>query len=71
MKRHYILKEISRLRTRDKGTKSQPDKLWIHKTDAVIAQNKNEDKIQARQVFKYDKSPDQKVVEQYGKKGDM
>ena len=30
-------------RTRDEGTESQPDELWIHKTDAVIAQNKNEE----------------------------
>ena len=26
-----------RVGTRDKGTKSQPDELWIHKTNAVIA----------------------------------
>ena len=27
----------AKVRTRDKGTESQPDKLQIHKTDAVIA----------------------------------
>ena len=36
MKRHCILKARLRLWTRDKGTESQPDKLWIYKTDAVI-----------------------------------
>ena len=29
MKRHCILKEVSRVRTRDEGTESQPDELWI------------------------------------------
>ena len=37
MKRRCILKARLRLGTRDEGTESQPDKLWIHKTDAVIA----------------------------------
>ena len=36
MKRLCILKEVSRLRTRDKSTRSQPGELWICKTDAVI-----------------------------------
>ena len=36
-KRHCVLKARLRLRTRDEGTESQPDELWIHKTDAVIA----------------------------------
>ena len=31
----------ARVRTRTVGTQSQPDELWIHKTDAVIVQNKN------------------------------
>ena len=29
MKRHCILKEVLRVRTEDKGAKSQPDELWI------------------------------------------
>ena len=29
------------MRTNNEGTKSQPGTLWICKTDAVIAQNKN------------------------------
>ena len=38
----------ARVRTRIVGTKSQPDELWICKTDAVIAQNKNgEQEVQA------------------------
>ena len=36
-KRHCILKVRLRLGTRDKGTESQPDKLWISKTNTVIA----------------------------------
>ena len=36
-KRHCILKVRLRLWTRDEGTKSQLDRLQIHKTDAVIA----------------------------------
>ena len=36
-KRCCILKEVLGLRTRDKGTGSQPDELWICKTDTVIA----------------------------------
>ena len=36
-KRHYILKARLRLWTRDEGTRSQSDRLWICKTDAVIA----------------------------------
>ena len=38
----------ARVRTRIVGTKSQPDKLWIHKTDTIIVQNKNgEQEVQA------------------------
>ena len=29
MKRHCILKEVLRVRTKDEGTESQPDELWI------------------------------------------
>ena len=29
MKRHCILKEVSRLGTRNKGARSQSDRLWI------------------------------------------
>ena len=29
MERYCVLKEVSRIRTEDKGTGSQPDKLWI------------------------------------------
>ena len=36
-KRHCVLKVRQRFGTRDEGTKSQPDKLQICKTDAVIA----------------------------------
>ena len=36
MKRHCVLKVKLRLRIRGKGTRSQPDKLWIRKTDAMI-----------------------------------
>ena len=36
-KRHCVLKERLRLGTRDEGTKSQSDRLWIRKTDTVIA----------------------------------
>ena len=36
-KRHNILKVRQGFGTRDKGTKSQPDKLWIHKSNTVIA----------------------------------
>ena len=35
-KRCCVLKVVSEGRTRDKGTRSQPDELWICKTDAVI-----------------------------------
>ena len=36
-KRHSILKVRLRFGTRDKGTRSQSGRLWIHKTDTVIA----------------------------------
>ena len=35
-RRHCILRTRLRLGTRDEGTESQPDELWIRKTDAVI-----------------------------------
>ena len=36
-KRHNVLKVRWSIGTRDKGTESQPDELWIRKTNAVIA----------------------------------
>ena len=36
MKRHCVLNVRLRWWTRDEGTESQPDELWIHKTDTVI-----------------------------------
>ena len=40
-KRHNVLKARLGVGARDKETKSQLDELWIRKTNAVIAQNKN------------------------------
>ena len=36
-KRHNVPKARLGIRTRGEGTESQPDELWIHKTNAVIA----------------------------------
>ena len=36
-KSHCVLKVKLRLRIRGEGTRSQPNELWIRKTDAVIA----------------------------------